>query len=64
MITIRLLLTLATICDCEIQQMDVKTTFLNRDLNEIIYMEQPEKYIHKLQKRLICLLLKSTYGLK
>jgi hypothetical protein len=35
-IRIKLLLALATILDCEIQQMDVKTTFLNGDLNENI----------------------------
>jgi hypothetical protein len=64
MTIIILLLALATILDCEIQQMDVKTAFLNGVLNRIIYMEQPKKFIHKLQKKHVCLLFKSIYGLK
>jgi hypothetical protein len=44
--------------------MDVKIAFLNGDLNEIIYVEQPKGFIHKLQKRLVSLLFKSNYGFK
>ena len=64
MTTIRLLLAMATNLDCEIQQMDVKTTFLNGDLNETIYMKQPEGFIKKGEQDYVCLLLKSIYGLK
>ena len=42
--TIRVLLTLATLHDWEIDHMDVKTAFLNPLLNEIIYMTQPEGF--------------------
>jgi hypothetical protein len=56
MTTIKLLLASATILDCKIQQMDVNSTFLNGNLNEIIYMKQPKEFIHKVQKRLVCLL--------
>ncbi len=37
-------LALATIEDMKIHQMDVKTTFLNGDLYDEIYMEQPEGF--------------------
>ncbi|GJY32596.1 zinc finger, CCHC-type containing protein [Tanacetum coccineum] len=43
--TIRLLLTLATIHDLVIHQMNVKTAFLNGDLDEEIYMKQPEGFM-------------------
>ncbi|GJW74062.1 zinc finger, CCHC-type containing protein [Tanacetum coccineum] len=40
--TIRLLLALASIHNLVIHQMDVKTIFLNGDLEEEVYMKQPE----------------------
>ncbi|GJZ81426.1 zinc finger, CCHC-type containing protein [Tanacetum coccineum] len=40
--TIRLLIALAATHNLVIHQMDVKTTFLNGDLEEEIYMKQPE----------------------
>nr|GEW86901.1 zinc finger, CCHC-type [Tanacetum cinerariifolium] len=43
--TIRLLLALAAIHNLVIHQMDVKTTFLNGDLDEKVYMKQPEGFI-------------------
>ena len=39
--SIRLLLALAAKLDLEIHQMDVKSAFLNGDLDEEIYMESP-----------------------
>ena len=39
--SIRILLAVAAYHDYEIWQMDVKTTFLNGDLTEDIYMQQP-----------------------
>ena len=44
--------------------MDVKTTFLNGDLDEEIYMEQPEGFIVPSQEKKVCRLVKSLYGLK
>ncbi|KAA0065369.1 gag/pol protein [Cucumis melo var. makuwa] len=59
--SIRILLSIATFYDYEIWQMDVKTAFLNGNLEESIYMAQleglgQEKKVYKLQK--------SIYGLK
>ncbi|GJR99212.1 retrovirus-related pol polyprotein from transposon TNT 1-94 [Tanacetum coccineum] len=49
----------------EIHQMDVKTAFLNgRDLEEEIYMNQPEGFIAPGQEGKVCRLVKSLYGLK
>ena len=39
--SIRMLIAITAIHNFEIHQMDVKTTFLNEDLDEEIYMEQP-----------------------
>jgi hypothetical protein len=44
--------------------MDVKTTFLHGDLEEEIFMKQPEGYAVKGKKELVCKLKKSLYGLK
>ena len=44
--------------------MDVKTVFLNGDLNEEIYMEQPEGFVLQGNEKKVCKLVKSLYGLK
>jgi hypothetical protein len=44
--------------------MDVKTTFLHGDLEEEIYMKQPEGFVLEGNKELVCMLKKSLYGLK
>ena len=40
------------------------TTFLDGDLDEKIYMEQPEGFIVPGQEKKVCWLIKSLYGLK
>lgn len=35
----------------ELHQMDVKIIFLNGDLEEIIYMESPENFVLRIQKK-------------
>jgi hypothetical protein len=62
--SIRSLLALAASYDLEIHQMDVKTAFLNGDLEEEIYMVQPEGFVVKGKEDLVCKLNKSLYGLK
>jgi len=61
--TVRTLIALATIFDLVIRQMDVKIAFLNGDLEEEIYMTQPEgceapgqeDKVYKRRKSLYCL---------
>ncbi|KAL5559247.1 hypothetical protein UlMin_035458 [Ulmus minor] len=50
--------------DLELHQMDVKTTFLNGDIDETIYMVQPENFVSEDSKNMVCNLTKSIYGLK
>lgn len=44
--------------------MDVKTAFLNGNIEEIIYMVQPETFESQNSKHIVCKLKKSIYGLK
>ncbi|KAL0301466.1 UNVERIFIED_CONTAM: Retrovirus-related Pol polyprotein from transposon TNT 1-94 [Sesamum radiatum] len=62
--TIRLLIALASIHNLVIHQMDVKTAFLNGDLDEEVYMKQLEGFIMPSNKHKVCKLVKSLYGLK
>ncbi|GJZ50608.1 zinc finger, CCHC-type containing protein [Tanacetum coccineum] len=62
--TIKLLLALAAIHNLLIHQMDVKTTFLNGDLEEQVYMKQPEGFVIPGNEHKVCKLVKSLYGLK
>ena len=62
--SIRMVLAIATLRNLEIHQMDVKTAFLNGDLDEEIYMEQPEGFVAPGQEKKVCKLVKSLYGLK
>ena len=61
--SIRMILAIAALRNLEVHQMDVKTVFLNGDLEEKIYMEQSESFIVPGQKK-VCKLVKSLYGLK
>ena len=50
--------------DMELHQMDVKTAFLNGDLNEEVYMVQPEGFEANDSGTLVCRLKKTIYSLK
>ena len=62
--SIRMLVAIATLHNLQIHQMDVKIAFLNGELDEEIYMEQPEEFIILGQEKKVCKLVKSLYGLK
>ena len=54
--------------DLELHQMDVKTAFLNGDLEEIVYMAlymaQPKGFVMKGNENMGCRIKRSIYGLK
>ena len=50
--SIRILLSISTFYDYEIWHMDVKTALLNGNLEESIYMSQPEGFIEQDQEQM------------
>ena len=62
--SLRVILALVAYFDLEMHQMDVKTAFLNGDLEEEVYMKQPEGFLSSVGEHLVCKLNKSIYGLK
>ena len=62
--SIRVLIVLASIYKLVIHQMDVKTAFLNGDLDEEVYMDQSEAFVLPGNERKVCKLVKSLYDLK
>lgn len=62
--TMRMVLAVATQDDLNLQQLDVKTAFLNGIIDEDIYMVQPEQYVKPCKQRKVCKLHKGIYGLK
>ncbi|RVW20652.1 Retrovirus-related Pol polyprotein from transposon TNT 1-94 [Vitis vinifera] len=63
MSTIRLVLGMVAAENLHLEQLDVKTAFLHGDLEEDLYMIQPEGFIVQGQENLVCKLRKSLYGL-
>jgi ATP-binding cassette subfamily B (MDR/TAP) protein 1 len=64
MSSVRVALGIAATMDLEIEQLDVKTTFLHDDLEEEIYMEQLEGFVVAGKEHQVCKFKKSLHGLK
>ena len=62
--SIRILLAFAVENKMNIHQMDVVSAFLNGELKEEIFMQQPPGYVQSGKEDLVCKLKKSIYGLK
>ncbi|TYK03188.1 gag/pol protein [Cucumis melo var. makuwa] len=62
--SIRVLLSIVAFYNYEIWKMDVKTAFLNDNLEEIIFISQPEGFITQGQEQKVCKLNRSIYGFK
>ena len=60
----RILLATAALEDWDIKALDVKTAFLYGNLDEELYMEQPEGFIKKGHEGKVYKLKKALYGLK
>ena len=60
----RIIMALVAHFDFDLHQMDVKTAFLNGNLEEEVYMKQPEGFSSSEGEHLVCKLKKSIYGLK
>src|SRR6266702_2320040 len=62
--TVRMMLALAVLRNWHISGLDVKTAFLYGDLDEELYMEQPEGFKIPGQQNKVMRLRKAIYGLK
>ena len=62
--SIRILLSLAVKYGLVVHQMDMKTAFLNGQLDEDIYMAQPDGFTNMANPDYVCKLQRSLYGLK
>jgi len=60
--TIQVLLVMVVSKKLKVCQLDVKGAYLNEILTQLIYIEQPVGFDDG--SRLVCLLIKSIYGLK
>ncbi|KAL5737439.1 hypothetical protein ACOSP7_030200 [Xanthoceras sorbifolium] len=62
--TLRVIFTLTVTNGWQIQQIDVNNTFLNGELKDVVYMEQPLGFVNPSQPHHVCKLKKVLYGLK
>ncbi len=62
--TLRVVLSIVAAFDLEMIQLDIKTAFLYGELDEEIYLKQPEGYVEAGKEEHVCRLHKSLYGLK
>lgn len=61
---LRIILGLVAALDLEVKLLDVKTAFLYGELQEEIYMSQPEGFVIPGREKEVCRLIKCIYGLK
>lgn len=61
---LRLLLAMTAELDLEAEHLDVETAFLNGEIDQTIYMSQPEGFEEPGFENKVCLLKKAIYGLK
>jgi hypothetical protein len=54
----------ATVFGWKLHQMDVKTAFLNGEVEQEVYIEQPEGFVIHDKRSHVCKLKKALYGLK
>jgi hypothetical protein len=57
-------MSLAASMGWRLHQMDLKTTFLNGEIEEEVYIEQPQGFEVHSRDNHVCILKKSLYGLK
>ena len=62
--TIRLMLALGVEEGWKCEHVDVISAYINSDINEEIYIEQPEEFESSKQRSTVCRLKKCLYGLK
>jgi hypothetical protein len=62
--SIRIIISLASVFDWKLHQMDVKTTFLNGEVEQEVYIGQPEGFVIHEKESHVCKLKKALYGLK
>lgn len=56
--SISMLIVIAVLNNLEIHQMNIKTTFLNGDLEEKVYTKQPKGFVVKRHEKKVCKLIK------
>lgn len=61
---VRVVLSLSAHFDWPLRQFDVKNAFLHDMLQEEVYMQQPQGFVHLQYRNHVCRLHKSLYGLK
>ncbi|KAJ1685430.1 hypothetical protein LUZ63_016820 [Rhynchospora breviuscula] len=62
--TIRIVLAIAVSHHWMIRQLDINNAFLQGELHETVYMQQPPGFVNESNPSHVCLLKKAIYGLK